>query len=294
MLSRGGVMRWRPLTRVIGERRLELAVAEGVVVRHRWGTYALPDLDRARVAARQLKGALSHSTAALARGLDLLSEPDAIHVTLRPNAMRRWFPPDVRVHYADVSAEELAAGVTVASRTVLDCARTLPWREALALADSALRTHVCTRAELHLELSRSARRGDVRARRVIDSADPRPANVFESALRAILLEAGLTCFVPQLPVETPFGRYRVDLGDPVARIVVEAESFEFHGRRLQLTRDCARTNGLVVAGWLVLRFSWEQVLFEPGYVAAVLLAAHGRRVCKDSSGESGGRRRRPA
>jgi very-short-patch-repair endonuclease len=280
LLANGGVMRWAPLVRRVGEHQLATEVAEGTVVRHRRGTYALPDVDDARVAATRLKGALSYASAALEVGLDLLVAPDRIHVTIRPNAMRRWVPPGVRVHYADLSDAELARGATDVPRTVLDCARTLPAREALAITDSALRTSACTRAQLLHELDGSAARGDVRARRVVELASPMTESVFESALRAILLDLGLTCFQPQLPVPTAFGRYRVDLADLHRRIVIEAESFEFHGRRQQLTRDCARTNALVVDGWLVLRFSWEQVLFQPEYVKAVILAAHGRRVCK--------------
>jgi very-short-patch-repair endonuclease len=154
--------------------------------------------------------------------------------------------------------------------------------EALAITDSALRRGAVTRAALINELEQTRGRGVVQARRVLTRADPRAATVFESALRSVTLDLGLTCLVPQLPVYTPWLRARVDLGDRVRRIAVEAESFEFHGRRAQLTRDCARTNALGLAGWLVLRFSWEQVLFEPQYVAEVVLEAHGSRVCKAS------------
>jgi len=40
-----------------------------------------------------------------------------------------------------------------------------------------------------------------------------------------------------------------------------------------LKADCARYNALGVRGWLVLRFSWEHVMFEPEYVREVLEAA---------------------
>lgn len=280
LVANGGVLRWAPLVRRVGRHQLAEEVAAGVVVRHRRGTYSLASAERARVAATRVQGVLSHESAALAAGLGLLLEPEAVHVTIRPHAMRRWVPPDVRLHYGPLSEEEQRRGVTDIVRTVVECAATLPFREALAVVDGALRAHMCTRAELLGRLSSEPVRASARARRALESATPMTETVFESALRAILLDLRLTCFVPQLPVETPFGRYRVDLGDPVARIVVEAESFEFHGRRQQLTRDCVRTNALVVDGWLVLRFSWEQVMYEPEYVAAVLLAAHGRRTCR--------------
>ncbi len=59
--------------------------------------------------------------------------------------------------------------------------------------------------------------------------------------------------------------------------MVEADSFEFHRRRKALTRDCVRYNALVLRGWTVLRFSWEQVMFDHDYVRGCLarLAAQG-------------------
>ena len=53
-------------------------------------------------------------------------------------------------------------------------------------------------------------------------------------------------------------------------IVVEAESFEWHGKSAALTRDCARYNAFTVRGWVVIRFSWYQVMFEGDYVLRVL------------------------
>ncbi len=69
---------------------------------------------------------------------------------------------------------------------------------------------------------------------------------------------------------TVTGDGRPDLLDHRLRLVVEADSFEVHGRRQQLTRDCRRDNAFVTHGWRVVRFSWEQVMFEPGYVTEVL------------------------
>jgi very-short-patch-repair endonuclease len=64
-------------------------------------------------------------------------------------------------------------------------------------------------------------------------------------------------------------------------MVLEAESFEWHGDRAALRRDARRYNAMVVDGWLVLRFSWEDVMFQPEYVRAVLVAA-GRFVAKQA------------
>jgi very-short-patch-repair endonuclease len=55
-------------------------------------------------------------------------------------------------------------------------------------------------------------------------------------------------------------------------IVIEAESFEWHGKRAALTRDCVRYNAFTCRGWTVVRFSWELVMFDPAYVVTVLEA----------------------
>jgi very-short-patch-repair endonuclease len=55
--------------------------------------------------------------------------------------------------------------------------------------------------------------------------------------------------------------------------VIEADSFEWHGKRSALASDCRRYNRFVVRGWLVLRFSWEDVMFHPDQVRDVLVAA---------------------
>jgi very-short-patch-repair endonuclease len=56
-------------------------------------------------------------------------------------------------------------------------------------------------------------------------------------------------------------------------IVAEADSYEWHGGRAELASDARRYNLLVVGGWLVLRFAWEDVMFDRDYVWQVLAAA---------------------
>ena len=52
--------------------------------------------------------------------------------------------------------------------------------------------------------------------------------------------------------------------------MLEADSFEFHGERSALSRDCERYDELASRGWIVLRFTWEQVMLRPGWVAQVV------------------------
>jgi len=66
--------------------------------------------------------------------------------------------------------------------------------------------------------------------------------------------------------------------DERLKVILEADSFEWHGGRSALTRDARRYNAFTIAGWLVLRFSWEDVMFHAPDVEAVLRAAVAGRV----------------
>lgn len=163
-------------------------------------------------------------------------------------------------------------GRTSRERTLLDCLRSLPFAEALAVADSALREGFAS-GSLDA-LARDARGpGSAQVRTVASVADARAANPFESALRAICLEVDGLDVEPQVSIYDPRWLGRPDLVDRRLRMVLEADSFEWHGDRAALARDARRYNDLAVAGWLVLRFTWEDVMFHGDRVRAVLEAA---------------------
>lgn len=90
-------------------------------------------------------------------------------------------------------------------------------------------------------------------------------------LRAIALRVEGLHVKPQRPIETPRLYARPDLVDEDLRIVLEADSFVWHGGRAALARDARRYNLLVIEGWSVLRFTWEDVMHDQKYVRAVLV-----------------------
>lgn len=107
--------------------------------------------------------------------------------------------------------------------------------------------------------------------RVAQEADGRAANPFESVLRAIALDAGPR-LTPQIVIHDRGFTCRPDLVDVERKLVVEADSFEFHASRAQLRKDCRRYTGLSIRGWTVLRFSYEDVMHDQDYVRASLVA----------------------
>jgi very-short-patch-repair endonuclease len=102
-------------------------------------------------------------------------------------------------------------------------------------------------------------------------ATARPVNPYESTLYALASTVPGLNVRPQFPIRISEKLVRhPDLADPDLGIVIEAESFAFHGETAALTRDCLRYNAFATRGWLVVRFSWYQVIFEAAYVLEVL------------------------
>ncbi|TIC84480.1 DUF559 domain-containing protein [Nocardioides sp. GY 10127] len=269
----GGVAPWARLVALVGRAEAERARDAGDVVRVARGRYALPGAGAARVEAMRLTGAASHLSAALLHGWEVhRPQPTPVVTVERHRSLRGLDRRGTQVRWAPLSPRELADGLTSPERTLLDCLRTLPFDEALCVADSALRAGL---APERLTAGAAAARGpgSAAARRVAAAADARAANPFESTLRALVLDVPGLTVVPQVPICAPRWLGRPDLVDARLRMVLEADSFAFHGDRAALARDARRYNDLVVHGWLVLRFSWEEVMLHPARVTDVVRRA---------------------
>lgn len=268
----GGCSDHATLLRVTSRKRLRRAVARGDVVRVGRGSYALPTADQGLTAAARLSGVVSHASAAAVHRWELGLRPERPAVIVPRNrkvAPERRHGVDLR--WRDLAPHEREGNVTSPCRTVLDCAADLPFREALAIADSALR-HRDVDPELLLDRALALpSTGRTQAVRVAEQASRLAANPFESMLRAVALDVPGLDVRPQVWLEERGFRGRPDLVDRKRRIVLEADSFEFHGTRRALRNDCERYNALVIRGWTVVRFAWEHVMFEPDYVHDVLM-----------------------
>jgi very-short-patch-repair endonuclease len=153
----------------------------------------------------------------------------------------------------------------------VDCMRMLPLDESLPIVQSALRAGDVTGPELRAIAAAMKGRGRARAMAVAAMASARPANPYESTLHAYASTIPGLDVEPQAPIRvSPTLVLHPDLVDRALGIVIEAESFAWHGETAALTRDCLRYNAFTVAGWIVIRFSWAQVMFQPAYVLGVL------------------------
>lgn len=281
----GGICARKLLT-AVSRGELERAVQRGDVVKPRRGHYALPGDDEAKAAAHQLTGTAILLSAAAHWGWARKWSPKVPQIAVPRGRKVRSDngAPDLR--WRNIPQADIVDGwVTTRARTLVDCAILLPFDEALAVADSALRVGLGKddRRDLARLLQTIPAQHRTRVRRVMRAADGGAAGPFESALRAIALDvAGLTVRT-QVRVDDSHGWIgRVDLADLHLRLVLEADSMEFHGERSAQDRDCARYTRLTTSGWLVLRFTWEQVMHQPEWVCDQIQAAVSLRLAQRS------------
>lgn len=268
----GGVASFRTLVRGRTKTEIERAVASGDIVRDARGRYALPNATAALRFANRLTGVASYRSAAAHWGWELKQVPEEPDVTLRKG--RKLATPravGVTIHRCDLHDDDIDGLVTTKERTLVDCLRTLPFDEALTIADSALRHRDVTRSRLLLVARLARGPGSTQIRMVAGHASGKAANPFESVLRALAIQAGLAVR-PQVTLLVGAQLLRPDLVDADRALILEADSFEWHGGRAALRSDARRYNAFVVGGWLVLRFAWEDVMHDQEYVLGVLRA----------------------
>jgi very-short-patch-repair endonuclease len=271
----GGIASTKQVVKLSSRARVRTALKRGDIVRVGRNRLALPTADRAHAAARAVNGYVSHLSAAAHHGWEVKFPPDMPQVTV-PRA--REIPEDleilVELFHRDIPATDRDGWATTALRTVLDCASDLPFDAALCVADSALRNGDVDKEALESAAGRMTGPRSERVRLVAAYADGRAANPFESVLRALALMAGLQV-IPQYAVQCGDREYHPDLANPLVGILLEADSWTWHAEKWDHDRDCARYNAMVVAGWVVLRFTWEHAMHSPDYVIGTIRSVAG-------------------
>ncbi|MFJ6001055.1 DUF559 domain-containing protein [Arthrobacter sp. NPDC092385] len=263
--SCGGVARTGALLkRGVGERVIERHVDDGTVLRVRRGVLALPDAPSDFVRALSAGARLTCLSAAAHYGLWCIRPASELHVS-RPgrsaegctNHRGRAVPPHPRlplVGLADVLVH------------VLQCR---PAEESAPMVECALRRGDTVAAFLECRLT-GPFNGPARA--ALASVDLTGESAIEVAARLLLRGAGLRVR-SQVPIK---GVGRVDFLVEDC-LVVEIDGAAFHSDRKALRRDRGRNNMTVIAGYTVLRFCYEDVMFQPGDVLALVLEAIGPR-----------------
>ncbi|MCW2817476.1 MAG: hypothetical protein JWR42_263 [Marmoricola sp.] len=272
----GGACDRSALQRHVAADDITRALEQGVLSEARRSRYVLATSPATIHQAAAVGGVLSHRSAAQHWGWAQRSVPVRPevtvprHVHVGAKARQHVLPHWVALDHSDVTGL-----VTTPHRTLVDCMRNLALTDSLPILDSALRAEDTTPEELVAWADGLLGRSRERARRAARLASELAANPMESTMRAVAVQVpGLTA-LPQHPVPVPGTDVVLhpDLADPVRRLAMECEGFEWHGESAALTRDCRRYNTLTLLGWTVVRFSWVLVMQDPAYVQKTLVAA---------------------
>jgi very-short-patch-repair endonuclease len=198
-----------------------------------------------------------------------------VEVVLPPGV--RWNAGvGVRVRTAITAGDVVDDGVlrwTDRARTAVDLARRGPLDDAVVLLDQLVQAFVVRLDEVRSAVAALPRcRGSALARQVAALADGLAESPQETRLRLLIRHAGLPAPVAQHVVRHD-GRFvaRVDFGYPEQKLAVEYDG-GWHGGPGQLSRDRARMNRLLAAGWRIL-FVTAADMWHPEALAARIAAA---------------------
>ncbi len=210
--------------------------------------------------------AVSHASAAWL--WDLLPAPDHPSISVPRHSGHQ--APGVELHRPRQPLDRLRVrrglACTDPVRTLCDLAGQRVPDEVDGLVDRALASGLVTVTGIEAELARAGapgRNGPARLRAALDRRGfvgaPTPS-VLESRLHRLLARAGVRPLATEVRAG-PDGRYRLDcvLAPGVA---AEVDGFAYHASPEQKRRDERRRNRLRLEGWVLLVYTWRDVLEE--------------------------------
>jgi very-short-patch-repair endonuclease len=158
--------------------------------------------------------------------------------------------------------------VTSPAQTLIDLAAHHDRLTVERMVDEADRLDLISPPELRLELERHpGQRGVARLRTWLDR---RTFRLTRSRLERLFLPLARDVGLPVPETKVWVNGFEVDFLWRELRFVVETDGLRHHRTPAQQTRDHLRDQAHVVAGFTSLRFTHEQVRYEPGHVRAVL------------------------
>ncbi|MDQ0734034.1 endonuclease domain-containing protein [Arthrobacter agilis] len=263
--SVGGVAPTHVLrARGVSQWHIDRGVDDGRALRVRRGVVALPDAAPALVTAVNEHARLTCISAATYYGLWRVHGPAQVHLS----RLERTAGDCVnhRTRSVAVHANLPLVGLVDVLVHALQCR---PEEESVPMVECALRRGDATSGFL---LQRLQGRRNGRARAALAMVECTADSVIEVVARLLLRGAGLDV-QPQVPIP---GVGQVDFLVE-GFLIVEIDGAAFHSDRQAYRRDRLRNNTAVLAGYLVLRFTYEDVMFHPEELLATVLTALGGR-----------------
>lgn len=229
--------------------------------------------------------ALSHTTALHVWEVLPLREP--LHLTI-DQSRRRAGTQGLVVHRRndfDVPAHcSVVGGLTLTdlARSLVDAWPLLDPRERRPLVLDVVREQRTTTRQLRASL---AERPNVGGRRALAQA----VDLAEDGCQSELEVMGVLNVFRHRSLPRSVGQFAVVLGDrralldrawPEVKLAVELDGARFHTNPVDRRRDLARDAALAAMGWVVLRFTYADVLGDPGGVRARVLAVYQARAAQ--------------
>jgi very-short-patch-repair endonuclease len=230
--------------------------------------------------------ALSHTTALAVWGVRHLDRP--LHLTV-DQSVKRAGAPELLVHRrlrfdpeSPQCVQRRGLLVTALPRTVIDSWPLLPPAERRPLALDLSNRGLVTARHLGEAL---AERPNVAGRRGLRQTIELIADGCRSELEAhgvlnVFRHRSLPPSVGQYQVQLPARRFRLDRAWPEVKLAVELDGAQHHTSSADRQKDLARDRELAAHGWIVLRFTYANVLRDPGGVRATVLEVYRARMAQ--------------
>lgn len=232
------------------------------------------------------QAALSHTTALAVWGERRLERP--LHLTVDAS-LRRAGAPELIVHRrkgfdpgSGQCVERSGLRITTLHRTVIDSWPLLLPAERRPLALDLARRGLVTPDLLEEAL---AERPNIAGRRLLRQTIDLMADGCQSELEAhgvlnVFCHRSLPPSVGQYRIELPVGQVRLDRAWPEVKVAVELDGARHHTSPEDRRRDLARDRALAASGWVVLRFTYADVVRDPDGVRAKILEVYRTRLAQ--------------
>jgi very-short-patch-repair endonuclease len=230
-------------------------------------------------AALATEGIVSHRSAAELWGL--IKPAGYVEVSVRPDRNPRARPPVVVHRIGDLhprlAVEREGMQITDPLRTIVDLGLVLPtWAvgDALSRGLTTKLVKIGEVEQLRDALGRPGRTGTGIVKELIER------RLLTAETEQSLLEARFVDLARRHDLPAPAfqhevwhaGRFiaQIDAAYPELQLAIEVDGYDSHSSPEAFQRDRTRQNYLVALGWTVLRFTWHDVVHDPGSVARTI------------------------
>lgn len=272
----GFVSRGQCIAAGLSKTQIHTRLTKGGWIRHLPGVFLLPGIkvtNEGRLMAAQLwagdDSLLSHSSAAWLHRIDDASPalPELyVRSGKRCSGVRcyRW-TANLRLGVA----RRNGLMFTRVERTLLDISARYDAGRVGRSMDSALRQGLTTLDRLAVEINQHGRQGRLGCkvfRDLLRGRDHRDAAVrseFETRTLRTLKQIKTAAAIPNYHVTAAGSSFYLDFAFPAVKLGIECQSVRWHLGDEALKHDSARMRKLALAGWLILPFCWDDVVFNP-------------------------------